>query len=127
MREGKAAEAGHAYPHQQVYLLKPNGKGYWKLDFYDPFAGEIISFKDTQLASIKVKSAIGYLNELVRKYKPGRKIADVPSTSKDLLGKSLEGRMILEVPAQTNPIPQKVLDAAKKRDILIRDVKGKVY
>jgi hypothetical protein len=127
MRAGKASEAGRAYPHKQVYIRKSKGQGYWKLDYYDPLKGEIVSFKDTQLANIKVKSAIGYLNELVRKYQPGRMIADVPSTSRKLVGTQLKGTMFLEVPVQRKPIPQAVLDAATKRDIQIRDVEGRVY
>ena len=127
MREGKRIEGGRTYPHEQVYIRRPTGNGYWKLDYYDPTKGEIVSFKDTQLANIKVKSAIGYLNELVRKYQPGRMIADVPSTSPDIVGTPLKGTMILEVPAQTKAVPAKVLEAAKKREIQIRDVTGKVY
>jgi hypothetical protein len=127
MRVGKSAESGRKYPHKQIYVLKPNGGGYWKLDYYDPAKGEIVSFKDTQLANIKVKSAIGYLNELVRKYQPGRMIADVPSTSRDLVGESLEGTMFLEVPVQRKPIPQAVLEAATKRRIKIRDTDGTVH
>ena len=85
MREGNAAEAGRAYPHRQIYVQKAKGKGHWGLDYYDPVSGEIASFKDTQLANIKLKTAIGYLNELKRKYAPGRTIGDVPS-SKGIAG-----------------------------------------
>lgn len=126
MREGKAAEAGRPYPHSQVYVRKPNRKGYWILDYYDPTTGEIVSFKNTQLARVKPKTAIGYLSEIKRKYAPGTTIADVPS-SKGLAGTKLRGRLILEVPAQNQQIPKEVLDKAAELDIQIRDVTGRIY
>jgi hypothetical protein len=127
MREGKAVEAGRAYSHSQVYVQNPSGIGYWVLDYYDPVAREIVSFKDTQLASIKVKTAIGYLNEMKRKYAPGRVIANVPSNSHQIAGQPLKGRMILEVPVQKQPVPVAILKAAKKRNIQIRDTQRKIY
>ena len=42
-------------------------------------------------------------------------------------GKVRKGRMILEVPEQKAKISPKVLDYAKKNDIIIRDVNGKIY
>lgn len=39
----------------------------------------------------------------------------------------LEGELILEVPVQTKPVPQAILDEANKRGIIIRDITGKVY
>lgn len=127
MKQGRAVEVGRPYPHKQVHIHKPKGKGYWKVDYYDPVRREIISFKDSQLARVKPKTAIRYLQELARKYRPGRKIADVPSTDRSLVGKELEGRMILEVPVQKSPVPQAILDAAKELEIQIRDTDGRVY
>lgn len=115
----------HRYDYNELYVAQPTG-GYKILDSYNPRAGEIVSRKFTQLSEIEPKSAIGYLNEIVHKYKPGYVIANVP-TSGELPGRPLLGRMILEVPIQTKPVPQSVLDAAAKRNILIRDVLRKVY
>jgi conserved hypothetical protein len=42
-------------------------------------------------------------------------------------GNVLDGQMILKVPVQKAEIPPKVLDYAKKNDIIIRDVNGKIY
>ena len=42
-------------------------------------------------------------------------------------GDKLKGQMILEVPEQKEKISPKVLDYAKKNDIIIRDVNGKIY
>jgi len=69
---------------------------------------------------------------MARKYAPGREILK-GKTSKgwagkvELAGQQLRGQMILEVPIQKWGVPQKVLEAAAKKKILIRDVAGKVY
>lgn len=39
----------------------------------------------------------------------------------------LRGQMILEVPVQTNKVPQKVLDFARQKKIQIRDIEGNIY
>lgn len=53
-------------------------------------------------------------------------VANVPSSG-PLAGQLLQGQYILEVPVQTNPVPQAVLDAANKAGVLIRDVNGTIY
>ena len=58
-------------------------------------------------------TGIGYIKEAVSKYSPGVVIPNVPSTPAPLRGRKLEGKLILEVPAQVNPIPQSVLRAAR--------------
>ena len=106
-----------------------------RLDSYNPRAKEIVSRKRTQLWRISEETAIGYLKELSEKYSPGSVIADVPSNRvganagifEENGGKTLRGQMILEVPVQENPVPEKVLDYANKHYIKIRDIKGKNY
>jgi hypothetical protein len=39
----------------------------------------------------------------------------------------LRGQLILEVPVQMKPVPQAVIDAANRANVLIRDMNGKVY
>ena len=75
------------------------------------------------------ETAIRYLKELTDKYAPGEVIADVPSNRTGLhnQGRDLKGQMILEVPVQEANIPPNVLEYAKKNDIIIRDVNGKIY
>ena len=81
------------------------------------------------------ETAIRYLKELEDKYAPGSIIADVPSNktgvNRDIFKLNgdnvLRGHMILEVPEQEAKISPKVLDYAKKNDIIIRDVNGKIY
>ena len=81
------------------------------------------------------ETAIRYLKELEDKYAPGTIIADVPSNKtgvnidifKENKGNTLDGKMILEVPVQEAKIPPNVLKYAKKNNIIIRDVNGKIY
>jgi hypothetical protein len=120
------AARSSAYPYNEVYIDSPKGSGYTRLDSYDPVAGEIISRKFTQLSSVQEKTAFNYINELPAKYPVNGKIANVP-TSGSLAGQPLLGQHILEVPVQTNPIPQSVLDAANRAGVLIRDVNGHVH
>ena len=108
---------------------------YVRLDSYDPQIGEIVSRKKTLLYEVSEETAIRYLKELEDKYSPGSIIADVPSNNTEansifeLNGDNvLRGQMILEVPVQKKAdIPPNVLEYAKKNDIVIRDVNGKIY
>jgi len=95
-----------------------------------------VSRKYTQFDEVSEEPAIRYLKELEEKYAPGSIIADVPSNKtgvnrgifKKSKGNILDGQMILEVPVQKKAdIPPNVLDYAKKNDIIIRDVNGKIY
>ena len=116
----------HRYPHNEVYVNKPSGSGYYRVDSYNPRSGEIVSRKFTQFSDIQESTGIGYVNEFTRKYSPGTTIADVPSSG-SLAGQRLQGQMILEVPVQTRPIPQGVLDAANDAGVIIRDINGRIY
>ena len=108
---------------------------YVRLDSYDPQIGEIVSRKKTQLYEVSEETAIRYPKELKDKYSPGSIIADVPSniskTNAGIFrannGNVLKGQMILEMPKQEAEIPPNVLEYAKKNDIIIRDVNGKIY
>ena len=108
---------------------------YVRLDSYSPRIGEIVSRKYTQLSEISEKTAIGYLKELSEKYSPGSVIADVPSNRvganagvfEENGGETLRGQMILEVPVQENPVPERVLKYARDKNIQIRDINGKEY
>ncbi len=83
------------------------------------------------------ETALAYLREFVEKYRPGTRIADVPSNRKLIerlkakgLPAELNGQMILEVPVQINWQPEKMkemLDFARRNFIEIRDVNGKLY
>ena len=45
----------------------------------------------------------------------------------DMRERQLEGKLILEVPSQVNPIPQSVLRAAQEENVIIRDTTGRIY
>ena len=134
------------YRFNEVYLESPKagtrgaGKSsakykYVRLDSYNPKTKEIVSRKYTQLSEISEKTAIGYLKELLEKYSPGSVIADVPSNRvganagifEENEGNILKGQMILEVPVQEEPVPERVLDYANEHRIKIRDTNNKIY
>ena len=108
---------------------------YVRLDSYSPRTGEIVSRKRTQLWRIPEETAIRYLKELEAKYSPGSVIADVPSNRvganagifEEYEGNILKGQMILEVPVQEEPVPERVLDYANEHRIKIRDTNNKIY
>ncbi|MFC4564675.1 hypothetical protein ACFO4E_22685 [Nocardiopsis mangrovi] len=106
------------------------GNQYQRVDSYIP-GEEIVSRKYTQLSEVQEGTAIGYLRELSNHYGPGTEIADTPSNRRDLgddaVGEGLEGQMYLEVPAQTNAVPDSVLREAERLNIIIRDENGRVW
>jgi hypothetical protein len=114
------------YPYNEVPIAKPQGGKPFVLDSYDQIKGEIVFRRHTQFSEIKFKTAQAYFREFVNKYPPGSVIADVPS-AQGLGGKTLEGKMIFEVPPQWKRIPANVLREAERRDIIIRDTNGRVY
>lgn len=116
-----------AYPLREVVVESAAGRRF-RLDSYNPDIGEIVSRKETQLADITEKSAKGYIAELTQEYPRGAAIADVPSNrATGIAGKELEGTYFLEVPVQRAPVPQAILDYARRHDVRIRDVNGRVY
>jgi len=70
---------------------------------------------------------VDFLNELEFKYSLGSVITDRQFNPNVLKGGTLQGDMILEIPVQTNPVPQSIIDAATKKGITIGDVTGKVH
>jgi len=120
------------YDYNEVYVNKPDGSGYYRLDSYKP-GKEIVSRKHTQLSDIQDATAKNYINEMDKKYPKGAEIADVPSNVDGGnagifdTGNTLKGEKILEVPVQNKPVPKSVIDAANNADITIRDVNGKIY
>lgn len=105
----------------ELYVNGVSRSGYRILDAYGKDTGEILSLKNTQLAQVDEKTALGYLRELAVKYAPGTRIATVPSSGA-LGGDVLEGQMILGVPVQAAPIPEAVSLAARRLDIVIREI-----
>ncbi|WP_177430931.1 MULTISPECIES: hypothetical protein [Pseudomonas] len=114
------------YPHNEVYINKPESKKYYRLDSYNPTSGEIISRKHTQFSDITEQTGKDYIREAANKYPAGSTIANVPSSGA-LAGQKLQGSLILEVPPQAKPVPQSILKLADDSGILIRDTKGVIY
>ncbi|WP_177017150.1 DUF637 domain-containing protein [Pseudomonas sp. D2002] len=115
-----------SYPNNEVYIQRPDGNGYYRVDSYNPIKGEIVSRKLTQLSEVSEATAKSYISEAVTKYPSGATIAKVPSSG-SLGGQKLQGTVILEVPPQNGVIPKAILDSANKAGVLIRDTNGKVY
>ncbi|WP_293794181.1 hemagglutinin repeat-containing protein [uncultured Pantoea sp.] len=120
------AEQSKNYPYTELYVNKSNGNGYYRVDSYNPTTGEIVSRKFTQFADITEATATSYIREAVNKYPAGATVANVPSSG-DLGGSLLKGKNILEIPPQAKPIPQSIIDTARKSGVVIRDTNGKVY
>ncbi|KQP37388.1 hypothetical protein [Pseudorhodoferax sp. Leaf274] len=118
-------EAHHA--HNEVYLDTPDGRRV-RADSYVP-GEEIVSRKHTQLSELGEDAAIAYINELVEKYPPGTRLADVPSNAALLAAghTALDGRLVLSVPEQHGPVPQAVLEHARRAGVVIRDPEGRIY
>jgi filamentous hemagglutinin family protein len=118
------------YAYNEVYIEKASGATgsgkYWKLDSYDLVRGDIVSRKYTQLSDIQVKTANSYLSELVNKYPINAKIANVPS-NRGIGDKTLQGKLVLEIPPQVKTVPKEVLNKAKELEITIKDTTGKIY
>jgi RHS repeat-associated protein len=112
------------YPHNEIYVENAAG-GYNRLDSYNPNV-DIVSRKFTQLSEVSQATAKSYIREAAKKYAPGSKIANVPSSG-SLAGQELSGTLYLEVPIQINPVPKGILDAAARQGVRIRDVNGRVH
>jgi hypothetical protein len=100
-----------------------------RLDSYVPDV-VIASRKFSQLAAVQAETAVGYLREAASKYSPGEVIADTPHNRAhfpDLIGEELQGTLVLEVPPQTAPVPERVLAEARRLGIMIQDVNGRLY
>ena len=79
----------------------------------------IISRKATQLADVTLDTAKRYIDEIPKKYRRGRGIQNTKRAGTD----KLEGDYVLQIPRQDKPIPKEVLDHAKKKRVLIDEVK----
>ena len=99
-----------------------------RVDSVDFSRGETISRKFTQLAKIKIETAIRYLAELQNKYAPGMRVANTPRNRElGIGGRLLPKRQVLEVPTQQKAVPAAVIDEATRRRIVIRDEDGNEY
>lgn len=135
IQEGNAfnKERSTFYPYNEVYVKKPDGSGYYKLDSYK-IDEEIVSRKYTQFGDIQEQTAFSYLNELKSKYPVEAEIANVPTSqqlfaeiSKTGKTRRLRGQLILEVPVQNKVVSQSIIDKADELGIVIRDTNGNIY
>jgi len=117
--------------HHEVYVECATCRsGYARLDTYDEEAREILSRKYAQLWAINERTAKLYIDELATKSRPGTMSADLPSSRlRALDGKRLEGDLVLEIPVQSAPVPQWLIDYAMslRNPVVLRDETGRVY
>jgi hypothetical protein len=133
----------HRYEFREVLLGRLTDPGpppvygeRFRVDSYNP-GDEVVSRKLTQLGEVQPRTAIGYVDEILRKYNPESPDLQILGTdanraqfgnrAADLVGSGLDGQMVLEVPVQTHPIPIDVLEYADRKGVLIRDVTGTEY
>lgn len=130
----KRIEKGNYFNFIRESFYKRNGgfnevvlDSFKRLDSYIP-GKEIVSRKFTQMANVTEKTAKNYIDEMVKKYKPGTKIRNTKRNTDAIAqgGKKLKGEMILEVPVQKSNIPQSILDYATKNKVKLRDIKGNI-
>lgn len=107
----RKAEKNNWYQYNEVHL--ENGK---RLDSYDAVKGEIVSRKATDLESIELSTFESYLKEMKNKYSAGIKIRS-DKYKKQLDGKILEGKQILEIPESNKNFSQlqEYIDFAKNK------------
>ena len=116
-----------AYPHNEVLVDRPTGRGRVRLDSYIE-GEEIVSRKYPRGASVDPDTAIDYIVELAEKYPPGARIADTPlNRAAGIAGRRLRGQPILEVPVLLNEVPREVIEFAERAGVVIRDVEGRIY
>ena len=99
------------------------------VDGYNP-GSEIVFRRSTQFAELSPEYAERYVNEFLDKYGPGNVVADTPTMRErypDLVGKPLQGDLILEVPIQKAPVPEWLGEWTRRWNITIRDPTGHVY
>ena len=90
---------------------------------------EIVRLKFTQLGKVTERIAKKYINEITSKYAPGTVIKNTERNAEAIArgGNELKGKMILEVPIQTEKIFIEVLVYAAEKNVIIRDLSGKIY
>jgi hypothetical protein len=96
-----------------IHELWVDGMKY-RLDTLIP-GKKIISRKATQLADISIDTAKKYIDELVTKYKSGKKIQNAKRAGAE----KLEGKYTLQIPKQEKPIPKEVLEHAENQKVTI--------
>ena len=115
------------YTYKEIPLATRN-KLPFRLDSYTP-GQAIVSRKLTQFSEITESTAKGYIDEFVKKYPAGTKIADTATTrARGIAGQRLDGDMILEVPPQLGgKIDPDIVKYAEENGVYIRDLNGTFY
>lgn len=107
---------------RELYLH--GGSRYTRLDAYSSAVEMIMSLKSGQYGTDAAASRrlIASLDELATKYPVRARIADVPSTPRDLVGELADGTQVLGIPVQVAPLPPEVLRHADDLGVRIAEV-----
>ena len=118
---------GTAFPKQSKYN---------RVDSISIHYEQVVERKHSQIREISFSTWKQYVDQLANKYTPRDKrivIADTPSNREkfesvgldpdELIGKSLKGIMILEIPEQDDPPPPEYLAYAAERHVTIWDTR----
>ncbi|QQC40502.1 hypothetical protein I6I08_04290 [Actinomyces oris] len=114
----------------------PKQSKYNRVDSISIHHEQVVERKHSQISEISFSTWKQYVDQLANKYTPGDKsivIADTPSNREKfesvgldpdkLIGKSLKGIMILEIPEQDDPPPPEYLAYAAERHVTIWDTR----
>ena len=77
------------------------------------------------MAEVKEKTALSYLSEFTKKYSSGSEISSGKFNPNALKGGRLDGELILEIPVQTKPVPQKLLKRRMRKGLLFVILMGR--
>lgn len=112
-----------------VNQIGPNGRTVQQFRVDGLSAGDVISVKDSQIASITPDTAKAYVREMVAKYNPLDPSLVVAPTAGNqaklasaAIGRPLDGDMVLAIPVQNASIPPWFLDYAANHGVIVREL-----
>ena len=125
----------HHFRTTEVYINKTDAFGTTKRQYRVDALGqrEVISLKHVQLADVTFETAKRYIDEIITKYNPRQlnlRIADTKGTRARVavgemrrreIGRPLDGQMVLGVPPQLQPIPERVSQYALEKRVVISE------
>ncbi len=133
MHRGNLADDVHGAKYQQSEVsveTRIPGKSV-RIDNIDftPSGYEFISRKNPSVPIAKMNhhDAIDHIQEFVTKYPPKIRIRGKKVNGVLVRGPVIQGKRVLEIPPQSEPIPKAYLEYATSHGITVRDYNGKVY
>ncbi|MFJ3405400.1 hypothetical protein [Promicromonospora sp. NPDC090134] len=127
--------AAYRFRTTEVYINKTDPGGKTERQYRVDALGddEVVSLKHVQLADVTFDTAKRYIDEILTKYRPGRMnlvIAPTPGNTarveraelfEEEIGQPLAGAMVLGVPPQAQPVPERVAQYAREKRVEISE------